>query len=69
MKKRILAFTLVLAMTLFCFAGCGKKQEAVKDTPDKTMTDVTLNEVAHSIFMRLCTWLLKKGILQRKAST
>ena len=50
MKKRILAFTLVLAMTLFCFAGCGKKQEAVKDTPDKTMTDVTLNEVAHSIF-------------------
>ena len=43
MKKRILAFTLVLAMTLFCFAGCGKKQEAVKDTPDKTMTDVTLN--------------------------
>ena len=45
MKKRILAFTLVLAMPLFCFAGCGKKQEAVKDTPDKTMTDVTLNEV------------------------
>ncbi|BDF47053.1 nitrate ABC transporter substrate-binding protein [Lachnospiraceae bacterium] len=50
MKKRILAFTLVLAMALFCFAGCGKKQEAVKDTPDKTMIDVTLNEVAHSIF-------------------
>lgn len=50
MKKRILAFTLVLAMTLFCFAGCGRKQEAVKDTPDKAMADVTLNEVAHSIF-------------------
>ena len=50
MKKRILAFTLVLAMAVFTFAGCGKKQETAKDTPDKAMTEVTLNEVAHSIF-------------------
>ena len=37
-------------MAVFTFAGCGKKQETAKDTPDKAMTEVTLNEVAHSIF-------------------
>lgn len=51
MKKRLLAFTSALALLLVSLTGCGG--EGAKDsenTPEKTMTDVTLNEVAHSIF-------------------
>ena len=45
MKKRILAFTLVLAMALFCFAGCGKKQEAVKAVSYTHLTLPTIYSV------------------------
>lgn len=60
MKKRILAFTLVMALAVTTFAACAskdKKDEPAKKTEssdsgkkEKTMTKVTLNEVAHSIF-------------------
>lgn len=52
MKKRLLAFTSALALLLVSLTGCGSGEGAKdsENTPEKTMTDVTLNEVAHSIF-------------------
>lgn len=56
MKKKGLAVILLIAMAVFTLAGCGAKTEVAKptqeekETPKKEMTDVTLNEVAHSIF-------------------
>lgn len=41
--KKITALLLLFALTLSCFVGCGPKKKA-------TLTSVTLNEVAHSIF-------------------
>lgn len=43
------------------FAGCGEKEDE--------MTKVTLNEVAHSIFMPRSMSHWKTGILRRRAST
>ena len=59
MKKRLFAFTLVLAMMVSMLAACQSKDN--EDTSDKTSdsaneetlpesTRVVLNEVAHSIF-------------------
>ena len=59
MKKRLLAFALILAMTATMLAAC--TSDDGKDTAEKTsgeakeetlpeMTKVVLNEVAHSIF-------------------
>ena len=45
MRKKCLAFILVCSMTLASFAGCANEA-----TTDNNLTDVTLNEVAHSIF-------------------
>ena len=54
MKKKILAFTLALAMLTACLAGCGSDTSgdtgSGQRTEEKQLTDVTLNEVAHSIF-------------------
>ena len=52
MKKRLLAFTSALVLLIASLTGCGGGEGAKDsgDTPEKTMTDVTLNEVAHSIF-------------------
>ncbi len=59
MKKRLLAFALILAMTAAMLAACtsdeGKDtaEKASGETKEETlpeMTKVVLNEVAHSIF-------------------
>lgn len=57
MRKKLAALTLVFSMLAFCFAGCGQKEtnesggtDGAKDAPAAKTTDVTLNEVAHSIF-------------------
>lgn len=42
---------------------------AKKDGAEEKITKVTLNEVAHSIFMRRSMWRLKRDILQRKVWT
>lgn len=39
---------------------------AKKDGEEEKLTKVTLNEVAHSIFMRRSMWQSKRDILQRK---
>ena len=44
--KRCLASALMLTLSVGLFSGCGSKPA----TNDKTLTKVTLNEVAHSIF-------------------
>lgn len=41
--KKITALTLATVMACFCLAGCGSAN-------DKNLTEVTLSEVAHSIF-------------------
>ena len=49
MKKRYISFlaaVLAGALAVGCLTGCGKMDEAIGEK----MTDVTLNEVAHSIF-------------------
>ena len=59
MKKRIIAVFLSAAMVLTCLSACSSKDTpketssgAVSKTQEKEkeMKDVTLNEVAHSIF-------------------
>lgn len=61
MKKRILAALLAAVMVMALLAGCGSQKddketsgkatsETQKEDAVKEMTDVTLNEVAHSIF-------------------
>ena len=48
MKKKLLTFTLMLSMLICSLAGCGKGGN--EGTAENTLTKVTLNEVAHSIF-------------------
>ena len=48
MKKKLLIFSLLFALLLFSLAGCGKAAAPGKDSA--SVTKVTLNEVAHSIF-------------------
>jgi NitT/TauT family transport system substrate-binding protein len=43
MKKRLLAFALMMALVMGCLIGCASKE-------DEGNTKVVLNEVAHSIF-------------------
>lgn len=62
-KKRLTAavMAILLAATALPTAVLA---EAKSD--EKELTKVTLNEVAHSVFMRLSTLPLKRGILQTK---
>lgn len=82
MKKRLLTFTLaavmILSLLTACTANDSKETTAKPDsnqteeTPspeksqNKELVDVTLNEVAHSIFMHRCMPRLKKVILNQK---
>ncbi|HJA92231.1 MAG TPA: ABC transporter substrate-binding protein [Candidatus Eisenbergiella merdipullorum] len=50
MKKKIFALTLAFVLLAACFAGCGKKEAQQQEETGEKMTEVTLNEVAHSIF-------------------
>lgn len=47
--KRVLAFGLCLLLLCACFAGCGKADGKAADHSGKK-EEITLNEVAHSIF-------------------
>lgn len=55
MKRRLLSIALTLTLlfgTMFSLTGCGAKEETMKDAPNEKsgLTEITLNEVAHSIF-------------------
>lgn len=50
MKKKFIAMAMAFVMLAASLTGCGKKDAATEEKPEETMTEVTLNEVAHSIF-------------------
>lgn len=50
MKKKLIVIPLVLAMLAASLSGCEKKDDAAQEEPAAAVTEVTLNEVAHSIF-------------------
>lgn len=67
MKKRykaLLAALLTGALAAGCLAGCGK----MDGTAGGKMKKVTLNEVAHSIFMPPNTLPLNLAILRKRGS-
>ncbi len=70
MKNRLLTALLVLSMTLLAITGCTTSEPASattdtaeSDTEDtkKELVDVTLNEVAHSIFYAPMYIAIEKG--------
>lgn len=72
MKKRILAVLLCATMIMAALSACGSKDtgketsantksETEKDVTQKEMMDVTLNEVAHSIFYAPMYVAVEKG--------
>lgn len=65
MKKRIFTFTLILALLLITSAGCGTgKTGEEKTLSGRQLTDVTLNEVAHSIFYAPMYAAIEKGCFE-----
>jgi NitT/TauT family transport system substrate-binding protein len=70
MKKKILAFTLALAMLTACLAGCGSDTSGDTDggqqTEEKQLTEVTLNEVAHSIFYAPMYVAIEEGYFEEE---
>ena len=54
LKRRLLPLLIIPALAICLFAGCGKKDAAetskVQKPAEETLTKITLNEVAHSIF-------------------
>lgn len=50
MKKKTLAFLFIMMLTITTLYACGPKEETSSKTTAETITKVTLNEVAHSIF-------------------
>lgn len=70
MKKKILAFTLALAMLTACLAGCGSDTSgdtgSGQRTEEKQLTDVTLNEVAHSIFYAPMYVAIEEGYFEEE---
>ncbi len=59
MKKKLLAITLILCLATALFTGCGKSK---KDTD--RLTEITLNEVAHSIFYAPLYVAIENGYFQ-----
>ena len=57
MRKRLICVLALIVMTATLFVGCKGKDD---------MIEITLNEVAHSVFYALCMLPLKKDILRRK---
>lgn len=70
MKKKILAFTLALAMLTACLAGCGSDTSGDTDggqqTEEKQLMEVTLNEVAHSIFYAPMYVAIEEGYFEEE---
>lgn len=53
MKKRLISVLLTTALSFLLFTGCSDNtadEISSDDSAEKTLTEVTLNEVAHSIF-------------------
>ena len=63
MKKKCMVLFLSLSMVLTLFVGCSDSKDS-----EKQLQKVTLNEVAHSIFMHRCMWQSKKDILKMPGS-
>lgn len=77
MKKRILAATLAAVMVMALLAGCGSQKEeketsgkatskTQKENTETEMTDVTLNEVAHSIFYAPMYVAIEEGYFEEE---
>lgn len=75
MKKRIFAVLLTIAMVISLLPGCSAEKKvketsgnSVSKTEEKgdklEMTDVTLNEVAHSIFYAPMYVAIEKGYFE-----
>lgn len=70
MKKRIFAYSLITALCLSFLMGCSGKEtksEKAADTAvqeEKKLTQVTLNEVAHSIFYAPMYVSIEKGYFE-----
>ena len=79
MKKRILSLLSAAVLSISLLAGCaqeadGGKAEGTESTPSeetaqKELVEVTLNEVAHSIFYAPMYAAIEEGYLKRKGST
>ncbi len=77
MKKRILAAMLAAVMVMALLAGCGSQKEeketsgkatseTQKENTETEMTDVTLNEVAHSIFYAPMYVAIEEGYFEEE---
>ena len=82
MKKRLIALLLTTALAGLTFTACGEKQaqetakpeEKTEETtsstaapaPKKEMTDITLNEVAHSIFYAPMYVAIEEGYFEEE---
>lgn len=59
MKKKLLAITLILCLAAALFTGCGKSKKGTDG-----LTEITLNEVAHSIFYAPLYVAIENGYFQ-----
>lgn len=74
MKKRILAVTLIIVMVMLLLPACadGQEKETVGDTKadmesvEKEPVDITLNEVAHSIFYAPMYVAIEEGYFEEE---
>lgn len=70
MKKRILAVLMIAGMTTMLLAGCATKTEketaALPEEKQETMKEITLNEVAHSIFYAPMYVAIEEGYFEEE---
>lgn len=75
MKKRILTVLLTVCMVILILPACASKQEQEKETTENTetaaptkkeMIDITLNEVAHSIFYAPMYVAIEEGYFEEE---
>lgn len=68
MKQKILAFTLALFVLVACLTGCGKggAEGKTDGTDGGGLTQVTLNEVAHSIFYAPMYVAIEEGYFEEE---
>ena len=75
MKKRISALLLLLTLSVTSLFACGQANESTTDTTgtnddkskkETSLTSVTLNEVAHSIFYAPMYIAIEKGYFEEE---
>ncbi|HJC25210.1 MAG TPA: ABC transporter substrate-binding protein [Candidatus Eisenbergiella merdavium] len=66
MKKKFIAMALAFAMLAVCVSGCGKKDASVQEGTKEAATEVTLNEVAHSIFYAPMYVAIEEGYFEEE---